>query len=93
MDFSLSEEQQALRDHVIRFAHRRLNKGVSERDQEQVFPHDLWLECGKMQFQGLPVPESYGGAGYDLCAFTGRCDSYLETWQRRTEAALFASSL
>ncbi len=65
MDFSLSEEQQALRDHVIRFAHRRLNKGVSERDQVQVFPHDLWLECGKMQFQGLPVPESYGGAGYD----------------------------
>jgi len=36
-----------------------------ERDREQIFPHKLWLKCGEMGFQGLPVPEQYGGSGLD----------------------------
>jgi alkylation response protein AidB-like acyl-CoA dehydrogenase len=65
MDFSLSEEQQALREHIIRFARRELNEGAAERDREQCFARDLWRKCGEMGFQGLPVPEEYGGGGYD----------------------------
>lgn len=65
MDFSLSSEQQALRDHVIRFARKELNEGVAERDQHQVFPHELWLKCGEMRFQGLPISETYGGGDCD----------------------------
>jgi len=65
MDFALSPEQQQLRDEVIRFARKALSKGAAERDREHAFPHDLWLECGAMGLQGLPVPEEYGGGGMD----------------------------
>ncbi|MFK7846597.1 MAG: acyl-CoA dehydrogenase family protein [Rhodothermales bacterium] len=65
MDFSLTEDQQMLRDEIINFAKRELNNGVIERDRAQEFPKDLWLKCGEMGLQGLPVPEEYGGAGLD----------------------------
>ena len=54
-----------LRDEVISFAKQELNKNIIERDRAQEFPKDLWLKCGEMGLQGLPVPEEYGGAGLD----------------------------
>ncbi|GIV58966.1 MAG: acyl-CoA dehydrogenase [Rhodothermaceae bacterium] len=65
MDFNLSEEQRVLRNEIIRFARKNLNAGVIERDRSQTFPRDLWLKCGEMGLQGLPVPERYGGVGLD----------------------------
>ncbi len=65
MDFSLTEEQKILRQEIIRFAQEELNKGVVDRDRQQIFPHDLWLKCGEMNLPGLPVPEEYGGGGLD----------------------------
>jgi hypothetical protein len=65
MDFSLSEEQKQLRKQIIHFAQRELNQGVIERDEKQIFPYELWLKCGEMGFQGLPIPEMYGGSGLD----------------------------
>jgi len=65
MDFSLSEDQEALRRQIIEFAHRELNSGIHERDGAHEFPRGLWLECGRLGLQGLPVPEQYGGAGLD----------------------------
>ncbi|MCB0306727.1 MAG: acyl-CoA dehydrogenase family protein, partial [Calditrichaeota bacterium] len=65
MNFNLSEEQQSLRDEIIRFARNELNAGVIERDRAQLFPRDLWLKCGEMNLQGLPVPREYGGVGLD----------------------------
>jgi alkylation response protein AidB-like acyl-CoA dehydrogenase len=63
MDFSLTDDQQALRDEVVRFARRELNEGIHERDRAGTFPHDLWRKCGAMGLAGLPVSEKYGGAG------------------------------
>src|SRR5206468_1017532 len=54
-----------LRDTIVRFASNELNKGIQERDREQAFSRDLWLKCGEMRLQGLPVPEEYGGSGLD----------------------------
>lgn len=65
MDFSLSEEQKILRDTVVRFASKELNEGMIERDRDQVFARDLWLKCGELRLQGLPVPEEYNGSGLD----------------------------
>jgi hypothetical protein len=65
MEFSLTDEQRALRESIIRFAQEVLNPGAAERDRDQTFPHDLWRKCGEMGIQGLPVPEQYGGSGLD----------------------------
>jgi alkylation response protein AidB-like acyl-CoA dehydrogenase len=65
MEFGLSEAQQELRDEIVRFARKQLNGNVAERDRDQSFAHDLWLRCGEMGLQGLPVPEEYGGLGLD----------------------------
>ncbi len=65
MDFSYSEEQQLLRKEIIRFAHSELNEGVRERDRDQTFSRELFLKCGEMGIQGLPVDEKYGGVGAD----------------------------
>jgi hypothetical protein len=65
MDFALTEEQHLLRQEIIRFAQKELNKDVAIRDREQTFPHELWLKCGEQKLQGLPVPEAYGGQGLD----------------------------
>jgi alkylation response protein AidB-like acyl-CoA dehydrogenase len=65
MDFSYTEEQRMLRESIIRFAHESLNGSVVERDREQCFSRELWLKCGEMGLQGLPVSEEYGGGGLD----------------------------
>src|SRR5215813_9042639 len=65
MDFSLSEEQQILRENIIRFARENLNTAVVERDRAQCFSMELWRKCGAMGLQGLPIPEEYGGSGLD----------------------------
>jgi alkylation response protein AidB-like acyl-CoA dehydrogenase len=65
MDFSLSDEQKLLQEEVVRFARRELNKDVSERDRDQTFSRELWLKCGDMGLQGLPIPKEYGGSGLD----------------------------
>jgi alkylation response protein AidB-like acyl-CoA dehydrogenase len=65
MDFSLSEDQRLLREEIVRFARRELNADVVERDASKTFSKDLWLKCGEMGLQGLPVPETFGGSGAD----------------------------
>jgi len=65
MDFSLTEQQQQIRSHIVDFCRKEVNEGILERDRDQTFPHDLWLKCGQIGLQGLPVPEEYGGAGLD----------------------------
>jgi alkylation response protein AidB-like acyl-CoA dehydrogenase len=65
MDLSLSDEQQQVRQNIIAFANKHLNKNVIERDRDQEFPRDLWLKCGEEKLQGLCVPENNGGKGLD----------------------------
>lgn len=65
MDFSLTHDQEVLREEIIRFAQKELNENVVERDREQVFSHQLWRKCGEMGIQGLPVPREYGGSEMD----------------------------
>ncbi len=65
MDFTLTPEQRLLRENILRFAREQLNADVKERDRAEQFSHELWLKCGEMGLQGLPVPEAYGGSGLD----------------------------
>ncbi|MDX1511218.1 MAG: acyl-CoA dehydrogenase family protein [Nitriliruptorales bacterium] len=66
MDFSLSEEQQALRDLAASVftdlaTHDRLTK--LEADNDTVFDRDTWAALAQAGILGTVVPEEHGGAG------------------------------
>jgi alkylation response protein AidB-like acyl-CoA dehydrogenase len=64
MDFSLSEEQQLLRDNVRKLMDRVATPDYVRRlDREQAYPYELyaaWADAGLLR---LPFPEAYGGLG------------------------------
>lgn len=66
MDFAWTEEQQALRSEIARFARQELNEKLIERDRDAVFSWEGWNKCAQMGIQGLPVPQEYGGGGADI---------------------------
>jgi len=63
VDFSLTEEQELLRQEVRRFAEERIRPGARERDQRHEFPAEILAEMGEMGLLGMLVPEELGGAG------------------------------
>ena len=65
MDFSLSDDQCALRDGIIRFAQSELSPQAAERDATHTFSRELWQKCGEMGLPGLTVPSEYGGSDLD----------------------------
>jgi alkylation response protein AidB-like acyl-CoA dehydrogenase len=69
IDFSLSEDQQLLRDEVRRFAEERIRPGIQERDRDHTFPLDIFREMGEMGLMGMLIPEAYGGAGTDTLSY------------------------
>ena len=66
MDFSWTDDQQAFRREVIKFAQRELSDDLIERDHSEQFFSDGWKKCAKFGIQGLPIPEEYGGGGADI---------------------------
>lgn len=66
MDFSWSDEQLAYKRAVIEFAQKELREGLMERDQKAAFSRENWNKCAQFGIQGLPFPETYGGANADI---------------------------
>ncbi|HKD77724.1 MAG TPA: acyl-CoA dehydrogenase family protein, partial [Ktedonobacterales bacterium] len=69
MDFSLNDEQIAIRDTCREFAESEIKPRAAEMDATGGFPTELIREMGKMGLLGLPVPEEYGGAGADFLSY------------------------
>lgn len=63
MDFSLSDDQEQLRQAVIEFARRELNEGVLERDRDKIFSREGWDKSAGMGLLALPFEERFGGSG------------------------------
>jgi hypothetical protein len=66
VDFSLSAEQAAFKESVIRFARSELGGDVREREKTGEFFWEGWKKCAEFGIQALPVPEEYGGLGQDI---------------------------
>ncbi len=63
MDFQLSEEQELTRQTVREFAEKEIAPMALERDETQMFPHDIMKKLGEMGMLGVLFPPEYGGAG------------------------------
>jgi short-chain 2-methylacyl-CoA dehydrogenase len=69
MDFTLSDEQQMIREMCRQFADEEIKPRAEELDREGVFPYELVRTMGELGILGLPFPEAYGGAGADFLAY------------------------
>ncbi|CCM77798.1 isovaleryl-CoA dehydrogenase [Rhizobium mesoamericanum] len=66
--FGLTDEIEALRDSVRRFATERIAPLAAETDSNNSFPMPLWREMGDMGLLGITAEEAYGGAGLGYLA-------------------------
>ncbi|MBN1698971.1 MAG: acyl-CoA/acyl-ACP dehydrogenase [Spirochaetales bacterium] len=66
MDFTITEEQDEIRQAILTLCGKRLNHHVHEDDETSVFPSEKWKACGEFGLPGLPIPEEYGGIGLDM---------------------------
>jgi butyryl-CoA dehydrogenase len=69
MDFSLSEEQLAIRDTCREFAEQEIKPRAEEMDRTGEFPYALIKQMGELGLLGLPFPEEYDGAGADFLSY------------------------
>jgi alkylation response protein AidB-like acyl-CoA dehydrogenase len=83
MDFDLTEEQQMIQDTIKKFSDEEIAPVASENDKKAQFPRDIFLKLAELGFMGTPIPEEYGGAGFDFISHAivaeelGRVDSSL----------------
>jgi alkylation response protein AidB-like acyl-CoA dehydrogenase len=64
MEFSLSEEQEAMVEEVRRFAENEVLPVAAEYDRSETYPADVVREAAKMGLTGAHFPVEYGGVGY-----------------------------
>ena len=69
MDFSLTAEQQQIKDMVAEFVDEEIVPVADEIDKEDEFPWEIVDELGKLGLMGMPFPEEYGGAGLDYHSY------------------------
>lgn len=69
MDFSLSEEHQAVKETARDFAQHELLPGIIERDDNQLFPFEQVKMMGELGFLGMIVDPQYNGSGMDNISY------------------------
>ncbi len=69
MDFTLTEEQQMVRDMARRFAETEIKPKAAELDEKHEHPADIVKQLGELKMMGIAVPEEYGGGGMDYVSY------------------------
>ncbi|MGW8192795.1 MAG: acyl-CoA dehydrogenase [Desulforhopalus sp.] len=70
MIFTLTEEQNLIRDMVREFAEAEIAPTAKIRDEEERFDRPLMFDrLGELGLTGIVFPEEYGGAGADYISY------------------------
>ena len=84
MDFTLTNDQTAIKSMVQSFAKEKMEPFANKWDQEKTLPVDVLREAANLGLGGIYIPEKLGGTGLN------RLDasiSNLTTLQVNTDAA------
>ncbi len=63
LDFSLTPEQESLRDLARKFARTEMAPKAAECDREGRFPEEIYRKAHELGLMNLNVPTEYGGSG------------------------------
>jgi alkylation response protein AidB-like acyl-CoA dehydrogenase len=69
MDFSLTSDQQLIRDTVRQFMETEIRPLIREYERAHRFPLEQIRKLGEMGFCGMLIPEEWGGAGADTISY------------------------
>jgi isovaleryl-CoA dehydrogenase len=64
----LSDELNALRESVCRFAQAEIAPRAAQIDHDNLFPSDLWRKMGDLGLLGIAIPSEYGGSDLGFLA-------------------------
>lgn len=72
MDFTLTEEQQLIRETTREFAEKYIEPIAKESDKNSQLDMDVYERMKSMGYFGVCIPEEYGGAGlqHDTISFS-----------------------
>jgi len=66
MDFALTDQQQQIRDEVLKLCARFDDNYWLERDRTATFPEAFFAAMAEGNWLGIAMPEPYGGAGLGI---------------------------
>ena len=69
MDFTLTREQEMVRNVMKEFAENEVKPLAAEIDETERFPRETVEKMAKYNMLGIPFPQQYGGAGGDEIAY------------------------
>ncbi|UZD49096.1 acyl-CoA dehydrogenase [Peribacillus frigoritolerans] len=69
MDFSLTKEQQMIKEMVREFAEKEIKPIAIELDAKSMFAEDVFKKMGQLGLLGIPFPEEYGGSDGDTISY------------------------
>lgn len=70
MDFSLTEEQEAIRQMAAEFADKDLAPHARELDAKGEYPWDNLRKLARYGYLGMMLPAEFGGSGADVLSHT-----------------------
>lgn len=84
MNFDLTDDQLQVRDMVREFAQREVAPSIGEWDAKGEFHPEILRKMGQLGILGLPIPEEYGGSGFDYVSLALACEEleYVDTFLR-----------
>lgn len=74
MNFEFTDEQIQVRDMVREFAQREVAPYIQEWDAKGEYHPEVLYKMGELGILGLPIPERYGGGGFDYVSFALACE-------------------
>jgi len=66
LDFSLTPDQQNIRDAILKHCSQFPDEYWLERDREGIFPHDFHQSLLEAGWLGIAMPTEFGGAGLGI---------------------------
>lgn len=81
VDFTITEEQQAVMSLVRNWAQKEIQPKIKEWDERHEFNPDIRRQMAELGLLGLTIPSRYGGTGQDYIALGLACEEleYVDT--------------